>query len=96
MKSLHTISKSPSTKILKSCLGVISEGDALLFIEDGVYHSVSAQTLHDIPNDILLFSLREDMLARGIYTKYINSIEPIDYQRFVELSCEYGKVVSWF
>ncbi len=96
MSCLHTISRGPHSQLLQTCLGSIKEGDGLLFIEDGVYYSTASPSLEKIPHSIRLFSLREDMLARAIHTRAADNVESIDYHRFVELSCEYDKVVSWF
>ena len=41
MSSLHTINRSPDSNLLESCIKVVSAGDAILFIEDGVYHCTS-------------------------------------------------------
>ncbi len=96
MSCLHTISRSPHSQLLQTCLSTIQEDDALLFIEDGVYYSTVPHSLEKIPHPIRLFSLREDMLARAIHTRVADNVESIDYHRFVELSCEYDKTVSWF
>ena len=38
MKTLHTISKTPTSNLLTSCLEAIAEDDGVLFLEDGVYY----------------------------------------------------------
>ena len=48
MSCLHTISKSPGTQLLESCLKIIVAGDAILFIEDGTYYANSAPKLEAI------------------------------------------------
>jgi len=96
MSSLHTINRSPEFGLLESCLKVINAGDAILFIEDGVYHCSSSVDLQTIDKTVNVFGLREDLLARAILSKTIDSVEAIDTTRFVELCCEHDKVVSWF
>lgn len=96
MSCLHTISRSPDSNLLKSCLNVISPGDAILFIEDGVYHCGSQLSLQAIIETVKIYGLREDMLARATLSKTIDGVEIIDTTRFVELCCERDKVVSWF
>lgn len=94
MSTLHTISKSPQSGILQSCLAVIGAEDAILFIEDGVYHCASPLVVeNEAPR---LYALREDMLARGTLGRLHDGVEPVDSARFVELCCEHDKVVSWF
>lgn len=96
MSCLHTINASPESSLLKSCLNVINAGDAILFIEDGVYYCASPIALEAIDNTVKVYGLREDMLARATLGKTQDSIEAIDTARFVELCCEHDKVVSWF
>jgi len=96
MSSLHTINKSPDSKLLESCLKVINADDAILFIEDGVYHCASLVNLATITDTVKVYGLREDMLARATLSKTMDRVEAIDTTRFVELCCEYDKVVSWF
>lgn len=94
MSTLHTISKSPQSGILQSCLAVIGADDAILFIEDGVYHCSSPLVIDN--KTLRIYALREDMLARGTLGRLRDGIEPVDTARFVELSCEHDKVLSWF
>jgi len=96
MSCLHTISRSPDSKLLGSCLKVINDDDAILFIEDGVYHCLSLIDLPAIIETVKIYGLREDMLARATLSKTVDRVEVIDTARFVELSCEHYKVVSWF
>ena len=95
MSSLHLISKSPASSLLQSCQAVLSEGDAILFIEDGIYHNGDA-AIESIPSDIVISVLKEDCIARGIRNSKFDRIDVIDYEGFVKLSCDYDKVVSWF
>lgn len=96
MTCLHTISRSPDSKLLESCLAVINAGDAILFIEDGVYQGVSLANLQGIEKTVNLYGLREDMLARATLSKTMDRVEAIDTNRFVELCGEHDKVLSWF
>ena len=96
MSCLHTISKSPESNLLKSCLKLISAGDAILFVEDGVYYCASLVDLQVIDSTVKVYGLREDMLARATLGRTMDSVEIVDTSRFVELCCEHDKVVSWF
>lgn len=96
MSSLHTISRSPDSNLLASCLKLIRAGDAILFIEDGVYYCNAKATRDKVSESVKVYGLREDMLARATLAKTIGSIEPIDTHRFVELCCQHDKIVSWF
>ncbi len=96
MSSLHTINRSPDSNLLESCIKVVSAGDAILFIEDGVYYCNSPIKLKTITETVKVYGLREDMLTRATLAKTMDSVEAIDTARFVELCCEHDKVVSWF
>ena len=96
MSCLHTINRSPDTRLLENCLKIISKGDAILFIEDGTYYASSASNLEAIDKTCKVYSLREDMLARAILTKTADTVELIDTAHFVELCCGHDKIVSWF
>lgn len=98
MTTLHLINKTPSeSSALRDSLSAISDGDALLLIENGVYAAMPAyaERFTRLPRTIQCYLLNNDALARGL-----NDLNPdfgaIDYDRFVELSCRYNKVVSWF
>ncbi len=96
MSALHTLNKSPDSQLLKSCLAVINDGDAIVFIEDGIYHCSSALAIESIGEATRVYGLREDMLARATLARIDDSVEIIDTARFVALCCEHDKVVSWF
>ncbi len=96
MSSLHTINRSPYRGLLEICASLLHQGDAVLFIEDGVYHCMEQGPWPDLAADVKVYSLKEDMCARGIQDRNSTSAELINYKQFVELCCEYDKTVSWF
>jgi len=96
MSCLHTISASPASALLESCLKIIQPGDAILFIEDGVYHCSLEEHLQRIDNKNDVYGLREDMLARATLRMVHDRVEAIDTIKFVELCCRHDKVMSWF
>jgi len=96
VSTLFTINKAPSSKLLDSCLRTAMSGDCILFIEDGVYHGISAKALSRIPEDIDVYSLKEDIIARGLVDRAKDRSQSANYRRFVQLCTEHSKVVSWF
>jgi len=40
--------------------------------------------------------LREDMIARGTLGQKVDLVELASYSKFVDLCCEFDKVISWF
>lgn len=93
MSTLHTVNKTAANNALEACLRVISSGDCVLLIEDGVYQAAEL-ALHPQASDLQLYALAGDVAARGI--KLPEAITPIDYAQFVDLVCQQQRSVSWF
>lgn len=91
MATLHVIATSPSTSKLYDLCAAVSQGDALLFIEDGVYFAQDLHSLSPLPTQQYFF-LGEDAAARGISApdRYV------DYIGFVDLTAQYERSLSWF
>ena len=85
MSILHTVSQSPKSKLLESCLNAISDEDAILFIEDGVYYCHREYLLEKVPDAVTCFGLREDLMARGLQINEDSSIQSVGYRMFVQL-----------
>ena len=96
MKTLHTISKSPSSRLLDSCLEVIDKKDGLLFLEDGVYYVWKGFQNFEFSEQYKCYALKDDLFARGIELNSLKEIKMIDYPGFVELCEDYGKIINWF
>jgi tRNA 2-thiouridine synthesizing protein B len=96
MSCLHTINKTPDSKLLPLCVSVLKPGDGILFIEDGIYHCAMTNLDTKIDTDIRVFTLQEDAAARGMLKRNLANIEFLNYRGFVELCCKYDKIVSWF
>ncbi|MFW2440103.1 MAG: sulfurtransferase complex subunit TusB [Arenicellales bacterium] len=101
MSTLHTINKSPFDRnSLDSCLRVISDGDAILFIEDGVYAATAgnsfANAVKAAENSHSVYVLGPDLSARGMKEDgIVEGVKVVDYEGFVDLVTEYDKVNSW-
>lgn len=88
MSTLHIVNQSPwSSHSWNRCLSVLSEGDALILIEDAVY----AVNRDDLPANC--FVLEPDLRARGLTSK--DTVTCVDYSGFVELTCKHSRSVSW-
>lgn len=96
MSTLFTVNKAPSHSLLQACQRMLSKGDGILFLEDGVYHGIDAQALALVPDTVRVFCLKEDLQARGLQAKVNAKAETVSYRKFVELCTDYDKVVSWF
>lgn len=96
--TLHTLNKSATeNNALSDCLAALSDGDALLLIENGVYCAMPAQAerFTCLPGGVQCYLLQADAEARGL-TDLNPEFRPVSYDDFVTLSCRYDKVVSWF
>lgn len=96
MTCLHIISGSPTTGLLASCSSLLKPGDALLFIEDGIYYCIGDDIDRPAKRDISIYALGEDLAARGLSDRSTKVAELTNYDGFVRLCCQYEKVVSWF
>ena len=97
---LHIVNKSPFDKnSLESCLSCAQDGSAILLYEDGVYGvlkgSAIAEKLQSAMSNITVYALEPDVKARGIADKVLDGIKLVDYDGFVDLTCEKEVVNSW-
>ncbi len=101
MSTLHTINKSPFDRnSLDSCLRVISDSDAILLIEDGVYAATAgtsfANTVKAAAKSHAVYVLGPDLSARGMKEDgIVEGVKVVDYEGFVDLVTENDKVNSW-
>lgn len=101
MPTLHIINTSPNSRSgLASCLGIIQEGDGIIFIEDAVI-AVKKNTKHEqllkekIPSG-KCYALKPDLDARGIKLEQISSeVELLDYNGFVRVTTEFARTLTW-
>jgi tRNA 2-thiouridine synthesizing protein B len=96
--TLHTLNKTTSN-LLKLCISALAAGDSLLLYEDGIYAAMgnaeNQQVFLKLPAGIKLYTLIEDMQARGITDKVPEIFSRITYRDFVRLSLSCSKVVNW-
>lgn len=94
MSTLHLINKSPlSNPALSECLKVCSPADAILLLEDGVYAALNTQ---EISSELRVYAIEDDCSARGLTPEKLNPVaQLIDYDRFVDLSCEFKNCLNW-
>jgi tRNA 2-thiouridine synthesizing protein B len=99
MSTLHIVSSSPfATNALQSALKFLSQSDAILLIENGVYAAVdNAQIapLREIAvRGLKVYALGEDIDARAL-TSLAKYISRVSYTDFVALVCQHHNSVSW-
>ncbi|MBI5920848.1 MAG: sulfurtransferase complex subunit TusB [Betaproteobacteria bacterium] len=91
---LHIVNKSPQEKnCLDACLGVATDGAAVLLIEDAVYAATTghpaAAKLEQAQSRLKLYVLRPDLEARGMADRLIAAVTAVDYGGFVDLAAEH-------
>lgn len=97
---LHTVNKSPFERnALASCLEHVTEGAAVLLIEDGVYGAMIgsrfSSQIEKALAKVRIYALRQDIEARGIQGKIIDGVGLVDYGGFVDLVAERSPVIAW-
>ena len=99
---LHTVNTSPfAGTALESCLAHMTDGAALLLIEDGVYAALAAGSfaVRLAPAAALgaVYALGPDLAARGLADRrLIDGLRIVDYQGFVDLAARHSVVHAWF
>jgi tRNA 2-thiouridine synthesizing protein B len=97
---LHTVNKSPFERnTLKSCLAHAQPGNAILFIEDGVYAALADTAVSGMVQkamvQVSIYALGPDLEARGVAKQVLEGIKVIDYAGFVDLVVEHPNTQSW-
>jgi tRNA 2-thiouridine synthesizing protein B len=85
--------------LVKQCLGVAADGDAILLLEEGVYAALTDHVLGRLllqrSPAVTLAALKEDLAARGISARIPADFSVVSYAEFVALSLAHARVVSW-
>ncbi|HGU7026694.1 TPA: sulfurtransferase complex subunit TusB [Escherichia coli] len=94
---LHTLHRSPWLTDFAALLRLLSEGDELLLLQDGVTAAVDGnrylESLRNVP--IKVYALNEDLIARGLTGQISNDIILIDYTDFVRLTVKHPSQMAW-
>jgi tRNA 2-thiouridine synthesizing protein B len=89
---LHVI-KSPQS--LKLVTALDASQDVILLVEDAIYTAVSDHKLHKILENINVYVLDADVIARGCTTKVSKALKMIGYDGFVGLTEQHSSVITW-
>ncbi len=99
MSTLHTVNKSPFERSsMATAFGHVSQGDAVLMIEDGVFGgrkgTAFARTIEGARCDV--YALAPDLAARGVKTEdLIEGVKVVGYDGFVDLVAAHARVCAW-
>jgi len=87
-----------ASQFTNNLLELMTGTDAILFIEDGVYNTLSTaenQALLD-KTSAKLFVLMPDLQARGFERQGIlDAVNAVDYDGFVDLTAQFDVSMSW-
>jgi tRNA 2-thiouridine synthesizing protein B len=101
MSKLHTVNKSPFDRTtLESCLRLVTKGDAVLLLEDGVYGAMAGTAksamVEKAMNDVSVYVLGPDLKARGVDEgRLIAGVKVVGYDGFVDLTTDNDAVSAW-
>jgi len=101
MSTLHTVNKSPFERSsMTTAFGHVSQGDALLMIEDGVFAArktgTFAKTIEDARARCEVYALGPDLAARGLKTEDLaEGVKVVGYDGFVDLVASHARVCAW-
>lgn len=94
---LYTLSRSPRHCDLPALLRLMTPGDDLLLLQDGVLAglggSASLDSLLNAP--ISLYALQSDLEARGVCGYFSHKIAVISYTDFVRLTEKHHSQIAW-
>lgn len=98
--TLHTWNKaSAQAASLAACLAVMTAGDTLLLLEDGVYLAMDQDFVQRFARGSQaspgLCVLAADLAARGISARISPVATVIDSKEFVDLCLQHLQVVNW-
>ncbi len=96
MSCLHILNRSPAAGLLPTARETMSPGDALLLLEDGVFHLCQPGELAALPEDVSVWFLAEDLEARGLGNDLPAGAASLDMDGFVDLCTRHDKTLSWF
>ena len=86
---LHTLNKPEA---LAPCLKLLSPGDQLVLIEDGIYTAVDDL----LEAGTVISALAVDLKARGFADRLAPEVSVIDYAELVQLAVKADRIFNWF
>ncbi|MBD2799384.1 sulfurtransferase complex subunit TusB [Xenorhabdus sp. M] len=94
---LYTVSRSPYHDDFNAMLGLVSDADDVLLIQNGVLLGVNDNRYLNelIRTGVKIYALQEDLNARGLGERISNSIQVIDYKGFVGLTVKHQQNFAW-
>ncbi|WP_338560297.1 sulfurtransferase complex subunit TusB [Erwinia sp. E_sp_B04_7] len=94
---LYTLITSPYKCDLTALMRIISQGDDLLLLQDGVLAALEGSRALEIllKAPISLYVLQEDIVARGLSAQISTSATRVSYTDFVALTVKNPQQMTW-
>lgn len=94
---LYTYSVSIYQSDLETFLSLLTKQDDVLLIQDGVLAVLEENPLlkYCLQQQIPLYALIDDVLARGLKDQVSHHIKLIDYGDFVDLTVKHLQQIHW-
>jgi len=94
---LHTLLHSPAQSDLDTLMLMVSAGDDLLLLQDGVLAAIAgSRALAQLSaTEATLWVLNEDIQARGLTEQISTNVQRVDYTGFVTLTVRHQQQMAW-
>ncbi|MBI6550156.1 sulfurtransferase complex subunit TusB [Xenorhabdus lircayensis] len=94
---LYTVGRSPYHDDFNAMLGLVSDADDVLLIQNGVLLGISDN--HHLAELLQtgagIYALQEDLDARGLVEQISDRVMVIDYSGFVSLTVKHQQNFAW-
>ncbi|CAL4325358.1 Protein TusB [Buchnera aphidicola (Eriosoma grossulariae)] len=94
---LHILINSPCYCNLELLSSMLEHQDDLIALQDGVLiaieHNIFLKKIN--LNSVMLYVLKEDIIARGLSVYISSQFSIIDYNYFVNLTVKNHKQITW-
>jgi tRNA 2-thiouridine synthesizing protein B len=95
--TLHTLNASPASAAFADCLRLLSPGDALLLLGDGVYAALAGTVARQAldASAAQLYVLQQDAMAAGVLDR-VGNAQVVDIDGFAALSEQFVRQLAWY
>ncbi|CDH33690.1 sulfurtransferase complex subunit TusB [Xenorhabdus bovienii] len=94
---LYTVSRSPYHDDFNAMLGLVSDADDVLLMQNGVLLGINDNRYlaELIRTGAGVYALQEDLAARGLVEQISDRVQVIDYKGFVSLTAKHPQNFGW-
>ncbi|WP_340620199.1 sulfurtransferase complex subunit TusB [Xenorhabdus siamensis] len=94
---LYTVRRSPYQDDFNAILGLITDVDDVLLIQNGVLLSVNGNRYlaELIRTGAGIYALQDDLDARGLVNQVSDRVQVVNYNGFVSLTVKHQQSFSW-